>query len=350
MQTKFNVQFTNGIRGASAYEVALRNGFRGTEQEWLESLKTTIDKAELERLTAENVEKYLAENPIEQTQADWLQTDANAADYIKNKPELLKGDKGDKGDPFTYADFTQEQLLSLKGEKGDKGDTGAQGIQGEKGADGYTPVKGTDYFTDADKAEIVKEVLASGGGGTSGGDEWRKAVHLKTTEDLTYLTITQDDDGNQLSFEEALVIFTTSRGSEATANGNYILSVAPEWESSFNKYGVYGLPLYADVYMIGVHFKKVDDLIVETLKMYHRVANSLSALKFDSILYRKPYGVTMNNNNASTVRPHNAYADDGRLVFDYFNAEGKMQAVTIGTDLASSVQIGAGSILEVWVK
>ena len=96
MQTKFNVQFINGIRGASAYEVALRNGFRGTEQEWLQSLKA------------------------EQVQSDWLQTDTNAADYIKNKPELLKGDKGDKGDPFTYADFTQEQLLSLKGEKGDR--------------------------------------------------------------------------------------------------------------------------------------------------------------------------------------------------------------------------------------
>ena len=44
-----------------------------------------------------------------------------------------KGDKGDKGDPFTYSDFTPEQLAALKGAKGDKGDTGA------KGADGVTP-------------------------------------------------------------------------------------------------------------------------------------------------------------------------------------------------------------------
>lgn len=35
-----------------------------------------------------------------------------------------------------------------------KGDTGAAG------ADGYTPVKGTDYFTDADKSELVAAVLA----------------------------------------------------------------------------------------------------------------------------------------------------------------------------------------------
>ncbi len=31
----------------------------------------------------------------------------------------FKGDKGEKGEPFTYDDFTQEQLASLKGEKGD---------------------------------------------------------------------------------------------------------------------------------------------------------------------------------------------------------------------------------------
>ena len=43
------------------------------------------------------------------------------------------GAKGDKGDPFTYADFTPEQLAALKGAKGDKGD------RGETGADGVTP-------------------------------------------------------------------------------------------------------------------------------------------------------------------------------------------------------------------
>ena len=36
----------------------------------------------------------------------------------------------------------------------------AQGVQGPSGAAGHTPVKGTDYWTDADKAEIVNDVLA----------------------------------------------------------------------------------------------------------------------------------------------------------------------------------------------
>lgn len=38
-----------------------------------------------------------------------------------------QGPKGDKGDPFTYADFTAEQLQALKGDKGDTGERGPQG-------------------------------------------------------------------------------------------------------------------------------------------------------------------------------------------------------------------------------
>lgn len=97
-------------------------------------------------------------------------------------PQGPQGEKGDKGDAFTYADFTAEQLAELKGEKGDTGATGPQGPQGEQGPkgdtgdvgpqgpkgdtgpaglDGYTPVKGTDYFTEADKTELVNAVLAA---------------------------------------------------------------------------------------------------------------------------------------------------------------------------------------------
>lgn len=55
------------------------------------------------------------------------------------------GPKGDKGDPFTYSDFTTDQLAALKGPKGDrgpKGDTGLQGPVGPKGLDGAKGEKG----------------------------------------------------------------------------------------------------------------------------------------------------------------------------------------------------------------
>ena len=59
----------------------------------------------------------------------------------------LQGIQGEKGDPFTYADFTAEQLAALKGPqgpKGDKGDAGEQGPQGEKGDTGATGATGAD--------------------------------------------------------------------------------------------------------------------------------------------------------------------------------------------------------------
>ena len=61
----------------------------------------------------------------------------------------VKGDKGDKGD------------TGATGATGEQGPQGIQGPAGADGADGYTPVKGKDYFTDSDKAEMVSSVIAA---------------------------------------------------------------------------------------------------------------------------------------------------------------------------------------------
>lgn len=59
-----------------------------------------------------------------------------------------RGEKGDKGNAFTFADFTPEELASLKGEKGEKGlqgergEQGLQGVQGEQGIKGDTGAQG----------------------------------------------------------------------------------------------------------------------------------------------------------------------------------------------------------------
>ena len=82
---KFDTETTLPIiegLGKSAYAIAVAHGFKGTEQEWLDSLKG-----------------------LQGTQ----------------------GEPGPKGAPFTYADFTAEQLEALKGPKGDKGENGRDG-------------------------------------------------------------------------------------------------------------------------------------------------------------------------------------------------------------------------------
>lgn len=47
------------------------------------------------------------------------------------------------------------------GQPGAKGDKGDPGEQGEPGEDGKTPVKGTDYWTTADRQQMVADVLAA---------------------------------------------------------------------------------------------------------------------------------------------------------------------------------------------
>lgn len=72
---------------------------------------------------------------------------------------------------FVFEDGTTFESESLKGDtgpqgpQGETGATGATGAAGPAGADGRTPVKGTDYWTEEDKAEIkayVDEAILGG--------------------------------------------------------------------------------------------------------------------------------------------------------------------------------------------
>ena len=82
------------------------------------------------------------------------------------------GGKGDKGDPFTYEDFTEEQLEALKGEKGDAftyDDFTPEQLAALKGE------KGDDYvLTESDKTEIAEQAadLVGGAGGGASSVEW----------------------------------------------------------------------------------------------------------------------------------------------------------------------------------
>lgn len=59
-----------------------------------------------------------------------------------NIPRGVKGDPGEQGP---------------KGDPGERGPEGQQGVQGKNGNDGHTPVRGVDYWTDADKQSIYDE-------------------------------------------------------------------------------------------------------------------------------------------------------------------------------------------------
>ena len=163
----------------TAYGIAVKHGFRGTEEEWLASLKGEKGDPVLWKGQYITVEQLRAEHPAGKegdcylvgTELYWW--DPEAGDYAdagswqgprgepgprgeKGErgesgpkgdagPQGDKGDtgakgetgltgpKGDKGEPFRYEDFTPEQMEALRGPRGDKGETGDTGPAGPQG-------------------------------------------------------------------------------------------------------------------------------------------------------------------------------------------------------------------------
>ena len=60
-----------------------------------------------------------------------------------------------------YVDATYAYMDTYQSIRGATGSAGSKGDKGDPGEPGYTPVKGVDYFTEADKQEIVQEVIES---------------------------------------------------------------------------------------------------------------------------------------------------------------------------------------------
>lgn len=115
-----------GTDGKSAYQIAVEQGYQGSESDWLSSLKgdkgNTGAKGNPGQDGAEGKSAYAiaVEHGYEDSEDEWLLS--------------LKGEKGDTG------------------ERGEKGDTGLQGERGEKGDAG---VAGKDGFSPI--ANVVKD-------------------------------------------------------------------------------------------------------------------------------------------------------------------------------------------------
>lgn len=73
----------------------------------------------------------------------------------------IKGAKGDKGDPFIYSDFTEEQLKALTGPKGDKGDPFTYDMFTDEQLEALTGPKG-------DKGMSIVSIDRTSGTGAAG--------------------------------------------------------------------------------------------------------------------------------------------------------------------------------------
>ena len=89
-------------------------------------------------------------------------------EFVNNGPlQGAKGDTGPQGPTGPEGPAGPQGPTGPEGPQGPQGETGATGLAGPAGADGApgkdgkTPVKGTDYFTATDKAELVNDVIAA---------------------------------------------------------------------------------------------------------------------------------------------------------------------------------------------
>ncbi len=145
--------YKEGVRQIAAdvlYKVAPSSGASGTEP-----AEPTPNVVQQLMLAANAAEKLAQSVRDDADVGKFTGAKGDKGDTGPVGPAGEKGDKGDTGATGPKGDTGATGAQGPKGDKGDKGDTG------NTGAPGKTPVRGKDYWTAADKQEIVNNVLAA---------------------------------------------------------------------------------------------------------------------------------------------------------------------------------------------
>ena len=151
-----------GTDGKSAYQIAVEQGYQGSESDWLSSLKgdkgekgNTGAKGNPGQDGADGKSAYAiaVEHGYEDSEEKWLLSLKGEKGDTGERGE--KGDTGLQGERGERGETGQQGEQGPKGEKGDPGDRGLQGIPGEKGEKGDAGVAGKDGFSPI--ANVVKD-------------------------------------------------------------------------------------------------------------------------------------------------------------------------------------------------
>lgn len=151
-----------GTDGKSAYQIAVEQGYQGSESDWLTSLKgdkgekgNTGAKGNPGQDGAEGKSAYAiaVEHGYEDSEDEWLLSLKGEKGDTGERGE--KGDTGLQGERGEKGETGQHGEQGPKGEKGDPGDRGLQGVPGEKGEKGDAGVAGKDGFSPI--ANVVKD-------------------------------------------------------------------------------------------------------------------------------------------------------------------------------------------------
>lgn len=211
------VDGADGADGESAYDIAVGNGFEGTELEWIASLKgekgdkgDTGDQGpqglqgvqgEAGADGADGASAYdiAVDNGFEGTELEWLASlKGEKGDTGDQGPQGLQGLQGLQGEAGAdgadgadgasayevalqngFEGSESAWLASLKGEKGDTGDQGPQGLQGLQGEPGEQGPQGEAGADGADGQEVELQVTATHIQWRLGDGEWDDLIALE---------------------------------------------------------------------------------------------------------------------------------------------------------------------------
>jgi hypothetical protein len=192
----------SGADGKSAYQIAVLNGFVGSEIQWLASLKGETGSPGPKGDSGAPGPKGDAGLQGPQGLPGTQGPKGDKGDPGLPGEQGLQGPKGDQGDPGLQGE------TGLQGTKGDKGDPGLQGIQGPKGDKGDQGLQGL-----------------PGADGADGGP-WT-VLFKPSAEQRTSITIANDPHlqadiaaGATVKIEAKLFLWTPN------ANGDYKFATA----------------------------------------------------------------------------------------------------------------------------
>lgn len=126
--TEYIDQNSDKLKGKSAYQIALENGFVGTEEEWLESLKGADGVIGVDGKNGSTFTPSVSPDGV----LSWT-NDGNLQNPSPVDIRGPKGDTGEQGIQGPKGEQGEQGVQGPKGETGERGEQGIQGIQGEQG-------------------------------------------------------------------------------------------------------------------------------------------------------------------------------------------------------------------------
>lgn len=172
---KVDAKVVEGLRGLNNYQLAVKHGYQGTEEQFA---KDIIPKSNYER--AKELEGFVG----------------TELEYLKR----LKGEKGDQGIQGIQGIQGEKGEQGIQGEKGDQGIQGIQGVKGDKGEQGIQGIQGIQGVKGEKGEQGIQGIRGVQG---EKGDTGKSAYvsYLETTNDRIKMTEKQWANANDFFYQ-----------------------------------------------------------------------------------------------------------------------------------------------------